>query len=162
MKVWIARILVFAVFAVNMYCIICFIFLPGNYLNAYELIGVPGKAALQGIGVAFLMWNTTYPLVIVRPDKHRVLFLVVLAQQIVGLLGETFILLTLPGGHDVLASNITRFIIFDAAGLVLLTAAFFLSRKSAKERLKDKGADQNSPGTHGTHGDGTHGDGCVP
>jgi len=129
MKVWITRLLIFAVFAVNMYCIVMFIAFPENYLKAYELTGVPGRAALQGIGVAFLMWNVTYPLVIVRPDKFRVLYLVVIAQQIVGLLGETYILLTLPQGYDILTGNILRFIIFDAAGLVLLTLGFFLSRK---------------------------------
>ena len=121
--------MVLAVFAVNMYCIIHFIFLPENFIGAYELSGVPGIAALQGIGVAFLMWNVTYPPVIWRPDKHRVLFAVVIAQQIVGLVGESFILLSLPGGYDLLSFNIMRFIIFDAAGLVLLTIGFLLSRR---------------------------------
>jgi len=137
MKVWIARLLVLAVFAVNMYCIIHFIFFPDNFLSAYELSGVPGRAALQGIGVAFLMWNATYPLVIIRPDKHRVLYIVVIAQQIIGLAGETFILLTLPGVHDVLASNILRFIAYDAGGLVLLVIGFFLSRKTAELKKED-------------------------
>ena len=127
-KVWISRLCVSAVFAVNMYCIVHFIFWPERFISAYELTGVPGVAALQGIGVAFLMWNVTYPLVIVRPDKHRALFAVVLAQQLVGLIGETYILLTLPESHAVLASNLIRFIVFDAAGLVLLTTGFFLSR----------------------------------
>jgi len=133
-KVWITRLLVFAVFAVNMYCIISFIFFPENFVSAYELSGVPGIAALQGIGVAFLMWNVTYPLVIIRPDKYRALFIVVLAQQIVGLVGESFILLTLPGGYDILATNIMRFIVFDAGGLVLLALGFFLSRLKPPHR----------------------------
>jgi len=133
MRVWIARLSVFAVFAVNMYCIICFIFFPDNFIKAYELSGEAGRVAIQGIGVAFLMWNVTYPLVIIRPDTYRVLFLIVLIQQVVGLIGEIFILLSLPAGHDVLTINLMRFIIFDAGGLVLLALGFFISRPP-KER----------------------------
>ena len=129
--------MVFTVFAINIRCVIAFIFFAENYIRAYELTGVPGMVAIQGIGVAFLMWNTTYPLVIVRPDKFRILFIVVIAQQIVGLLGETFILLTMPGGYDILAGNILRFIIFDAAGLVLLVTGFFLSKGAGKVVQRD-------------------------
>ena len=127
-RIWISRVLVLAVFAVNLYCAFVFIFLPANYLHAYELSGASGMAAIQGIGVAFLMWNVTYPFVIARPNRFRVVFIVVLIQQIVGLMGETFILLTLPAGYEVLAGNITRFILFDTAGFVFLLVAFFLSR----------------------------------
>ena len=135
-KVWITRLLVLAVFAVNVYCALAFIIFPEKYLFAYELTGTAGAAAIQGIGVAFLMWNVTYPPVIVHPDRFRMLFIIVLVQQIVGLVGEVFILLTLPEGHGVLAGNIMRFIAFDAGGLVLLFAGFFLSRKSRRPRSK--------------------------
>ena len=140
--------MVFTVFAINIRCIIAFIFFAENYIRAYELTGVPGMVAIQGIGVAFLMWNTTYPLVIVRPDKFRILFIVVIAQQIVGLLGETFILLTMPSGYDILAGNILRFIIFDAAGLVLLVTGFFLSRNADKSRQISKMSSNLSEKSH--------------
>lgn len=133
MKIWISRLLVSAVFAVNLYCIIVFICYPQDFIRAYELSGVPGIAALQGLGVAFLMWNVTYPLVIVQPQKQRVVFAIVLVQQTVGLIGETVILLNLADGYRLLASNILRFIVFDAAGLVLLAVAFLLSRKTAQK-----------------------------
>ena len=129
MKVWIARALVLIVFGVNLYCIVSFIFTPERFIHTYELSGVPGTVAIQGIGIAFLMWNVTYPLVIVRPDKYRVLYVLVMIQQVVGLMGETFILLTLPAGHDILWSNLLRFILFDAFGLLLLLIGFFLARK---------------------------------
>ena len=38
----------------------------------------------SGRGVAFLMWNCTYPLVIWKPQRHTTLAGVVLAQQVVG------------------------------------------------------------------------------
>jgi len=136
--VWLARLLVFAVFFVNVSCAFSFIFFPEYYIGSYELTGAPGLAALQGIGVTFLMWNVTYPLVIVRPDRYRVLFVVVLAQQLVGLIGESFILLTLPEGHAMLASGISRFIVFDAAGLVLMLIGFFLSRNPEERVTQDR------------------------
>jgi hypothetical protein len=74
------------------------------------------------------MWNATYPPVIVRPDRYRVLFGVVLVQQAIGLVGESLLLAGLQPGLEVLASSIARFVAFDAAGLVLLAIAFLLSR----------------------------------
>ncbi|MFR7404629.1 MAG: hypothetical protein ACLUW6_08530 [Coriobacteriaceae bacterium] len=106
------------------------------YMGAYELGGVPGRVATQGIGIAFLMWNCTYPLVIWRPERHRAS--VVLAQQVVGLVGESLIRATLPAGRDLLASSIDLFIAFDAIGLVLMAASwgiFFLLEKRTCARI---------------------------
>ena len=94
-----------------------------RFAGGFELAGVPGAAAVRGLGVAFLMWNATYPPVIANPRRFRALFAVVLVQQAVGLAGESWILLSLPVGHAALAASIIRFIAFDAAGLVLMAAA---------------------------------------
>ena len=61
--------------------------------------------------------------------ENGALYVVVLVQQAIGLVGETAILLGLPGGHKMLAASILRFIAFDAAGLVLMAAAFAWLRK---------------------------------
>ena len=143
-RVWLARALVFIVFAINLYCIFVFIVFPENHIRAYELTGVAGIAAIQGIGVAFLMWNVTYPLVIVSPGKFRILFLIVIIQQIVGLLGESYILFSLPEGYPVLHGNILRFIAFDAGGLVLLVTGFFLSRTGRGKRKAQNSQDQQT------------------
>lgn len=121
---WAARVAVALVFVLNVQCAVQFIVWPGAFAGAYELSGVAGNAAVQGLGVAFLMWNATYPLVIANPARHRTLFAVVLAQQAIGLVGESAILTTLPAGHELLSASILRFIAFDAAGLVLMAAAF--------------------------------------
>jgi len=123
---WIARIAVGVVLIVNVQCALGFVVDPGAYAAAYERAGVPGEVAVRGLGVAFLMWNVTYPLVIWRPQAHRTLFGVVLVQQLVGLVGESAIALMLPAGHAVLADGIGRFIAFDAFGLVLMGIAFAL------------------------------------
>ncbi|WP_302963988.1 hypothetical protein [uncultured Adlercreutzia sp.] len=134
---WIVRICFAFVFVVNVQCALGFVFTSEAYMGAYELAGVPGRVGVQGIGVAFLMWNCTYPLVIWQPRRHKTLAGVVLAQQIVGLVGESLIRVTLPAGHDLLASSIDLFITFDAVGLVLMGASFaalLLTSKCARKR----------------------------
>lgn len=138
---WVARIAVAAVFAINVQCALAFVLAPERYAAGFELGGVPGIAAVRGLGIAFVMWNATYPLVIWRPRRHLVLFAVVLAQQTIGLAGEAWLLVTLPAGHETLASSVTRFVAFDGAGLVLMAAAFLallLTACSRKEALHDR------------------------
>jgi len=136
--IWVVRLCFAFVFVVNVQCALGFALAPEAYMGAYELGGVPGRVATQGIGIAFLMWNCTYPLVIWRPERHRALASVVLAQQVVGLVGESLIRATLPAGHDLLASSIDLFITFDAIGLVLMVASwgiFFLLEKRTCARI---------------------------
>lgn len=118
------RVAFAAVFAMNVQCAVQFALWPADFCAAYELSGVAGEAAVRGIGIAFLMWNVTYPAVIVDPERFRALGWVVLVQQLVGLVGESLLLLTLPAGHDVLAASVLRFVVFDGAGLVLMAAAW--------------------------------------
>ena len=87
-------------------------------------INVPGAAAVQGLGIAFLMWNATYPAVIASPLRFRAVAVIVLVQQAIGLAGESWLRFGLPAGHAALSASIERFILFDAAGLVLMAAAF--------------------------------------
>lgn len=136
-----ARIVVAAVFLINVQCALSFVLQPASFAGAYELSGVSGNVAVQGIGVAFLMWNATYPAVIANPRRYRAVFLIVLAQQAIGLVGETAILLGLPAGHEVLAASILRFIAFDAAGLIAMLAAF-AALQLRPPRTKDEAADQ--------------------
>lgn len=122
------RIAFALVFVINVQCALSFIVWPEAHLSAYELQGVSGVAAVQGIGVAFLMWNVTYPFVIINPRKYWVVAYIVLIQQVVGLIGESYILWTLPVGHEVLGASIERFIAFDAAGLALMVLAVALAK----------------------------------
>ena len=134
---WAVRICFAFVFAANVQCALGFALTPEAYMGAYELTGVAGRVAAQGIGIAFLMWNCTYPLVIWQPRRHKVLAGVVLAQQAVGLVGESCIRATLPTGHELLASSIDLFITFDALGLVLMgasLAALLVAERRAGKR----------------------------
>ncbi|MGI6216377.1 MAG: hypothetical protein ACOYIK_02075 [Coriobacteriales bacterium] len=125
-RIWFARIAVLAVFVINVQCAIAFIIWPDAYLSSYALSGETGRVVLRSIGILFLMWNATYPPVIWNPHRHMLLFGIVLVQQLIGLVGESILLVSLHGSIAALASSLTRFIIFDGAGLVLMGIAFFL------------------------------------
>lgn len=131
---WVARVAVGAVFVLNVQCALQFILWPERYSGGFELSGVPGATAIRGLGIAFLMWNATYPLVMWDPHTHRALFAVVLVQQLIGLVGETWLLLTLPAGHDALAASIARFAAYDGAGLLVMAAAFAALGRRATTR----------------------------
>ena len=127
-RIWVARVLVALVFVINVQCALQFILWPGAYTGAYQVEGASAEVMVRTVGICFLMWNATYPPAIARPDRYRVLFGVVIAQQTIGLIGESLLLASLQPGLEVLAGSIMRFVAFDAAGLVLLVAAFFLTR----------------------------------
>lgn len=128
--VW-ARIALGLVLAANLSAAIPYVLDPAAYAGAFELSGAPGAAMVRGLGILFLMWNVTYLPVIVDPLRERTVFGIVLAQQVIGLAGESWILASLPPGHAVLAASGLRFIVFDSAGLVLLLAAFLGTRQTA-------------------------------
>ena len=121
--VWFARIAFAAVFVINVQCALQYVIWPQLYTSGFGLAGIPGNVAVRGLGVAFLMWNATYPAVIWNPLRFKALSNVVIAQQIIGLAGELAILLSLPAGFGAISASITRFVWFDAAGLVLMAIA---------------------------------------
>ena len=125
----VTRLLVLLVFISNMYCAVMFFFNPGDYTAAFQISGEGAQTAIAGVGVAFAMWNVTYLPIIVFPYKFTMLFGVVVAQQIIGLAGETYLYLGLGPAQAIVASSIMRFIIFDTIGLVLLIIALTLSMR---------------------------------
>jgi hypothetical protein len=129
---WLARLVVGTVFFFNVTCALAFVTQPDRYAPGFEVSGVPGRTLVRGIGILFLMWNATYPPVLFRPAQHRTLFAVVLIQQAIGLAGETWMWATLPAGHPALAATGLRFMAFDGAGLVGMTAVFWLLRRQRK------------------------------
>ena len=123
---WFARIAVGLVFALNISCAVSFILHPAGYAWGFEVSGVPGKAVVEGFGILFLMWNVPYPPVLINPRAQKTLFAVILVQQFIGVVGETWMALPLPAGHAAMLQTGERFILFDAGGLVLMGIAFLL------------------------------------
>ena len=133
---WAARVGFGLVFLINVQCAASFIADPGSYLGAYELSGVAGEAAIRGLGIAFLMWNATYPVFIIWPEKHQTLGWIIVAQQIVGLIGESILAAQLPAGHELLLGSISRFIIFDGVGLLILAGCMVALSVNLKRRRR--------------------------
>ena len=127
-RLWLARLLIAAVIAWNLQAAFSFLMDPDAYAPAFELGGAAGAAALRGMAVLFVMWNVPYLVACFQPRRRRLSLWEALVMQIVGVLGETFILFGLPAGHILLAGSLIRFIAFDAAGLPALGAALFLTR----------------------------------
>lgn len=125
LSTWVVRLVFAAVFAINVYCAIQFIIEPQTYIAAYQLEGAGGEAAIRGYGITFLMWNATYPLFIIMPKKQKVLGGIIIAQQLIGCLGEIYILGGVPTiGYETLISATIRFIAFDAVGLIFMVISY--------------------------------------
>jgi len=129
LRLWAARLLIAIVVAWNLECALTFLAAPGLYAPGFELAGIPGEAAVRGMAVLFVMWNVPYLVALWQPRRHRLSLWEALAMQVIGLIGESLILWSIPAGHPVLQSSLVRFISFDAAGVVLLLGAVLLARK---------------------------------
>lgn len=124
---WAARAAVGAVLLSNLSAAVPYVLRPERYTSSFELGGVAGSAMVRGIGLLFLMWCVAYVPVIAKPDRHPALFGVILAQQVVALVGESWLVASLLDGHTALTATGLRFIVFDGAGLALLVVGFALA-----------------------------------
>ncbi len=131
---WVTRAAVGAVFLMNIWCAATFLGRPEDFTGSFEVGGAPGRAIVQAFGILFLMWNATYPAVIWRPRNHHALFAVIVAQQVIGLAGETWLALSMPLGHPALWATGVRFILFDGAGLALMLLAYLVLLRSNASR----------------------------
>jgi hypothetical protein len=128
LRLWTARILIGLVIAWNLQAALIFLISPQGIAPGFELDGIPGTVAVRGVGILFVMWNIPYLVACWHPRRKRISLWEALAMQLVGVLGESAILLTLPAGHATLHGTLLRFIVFDVSGLAALVAAFVLTR----------------------------------
>jgi hypothetical protein len=126
MRIWIARLFIGIVTVWNLQAAFMFVFSPGRFAPSYELSGTAGEAAVRGIGVLFLMWNVPYLFALQNPIRYQLALYLALLMQFTGLIGESYIFSTLSTEHIILRNSISRFIIFDGTGLLLLVFAYLL------------------------------------
>ena len=122
-RLFLSRLLIFLVLAMNLQCALVYIFDPLPYVAPFELSGEPGRAALVGIGILFVMWQVPYVFALVHPLRNRRSLLEAVIMQAIGLLGESLLLRSIPLEHTALRASVLRFITFDTGGLLLLLAA---------------------------------------
>jgi len=123
---WIARFLIALVFFFNVQCAVLFLADPRVYAPGFELGGTAGSAAIQGIGLLFLMWNIPYAVALWHPYRHFISLVEASLMQATGFLGETLLLFSLTADHAAIRASVTRFIAFDGSGLLLLLIALGL------------------------------------
>jgi hypothetical protein len=134
LRLWLARLLIAVVVAWNLQCALVFLLNPGAFAPGFELIGIPGEAAVRGFAVLFVMWNVPYLVALWNPLRHRLSLWEALAMQTIGVVGESLILASIPVEHSILRGSLLRFIIFDAAGIVCLMGAVIISKIKLKAK----------------------------
>ena len=122
------RLLIGLVTVWNLQAAFAFIFFPGKFVHAYELSGVPGETAIRGFGILFLMWTVPYLFAVKDPIRYKLALTIALLMQCIGIIGESYILKSLTMDHVLLRDSIWRFILFDAASMVLLACTWLLLR----------------------------------
>lgn len=139
-KVWIARFLIVIVIFLNLQAAIQYLLNPNIYSGSFELQGVPGMAAVRGVGILYMMWQVPYIVAAINPVAHRLSSWEAVSMQAIGLVGETWLRSRIPIEHTVLRSSLMRYILFDAGGLVLLLIALILVNTDIQTQKKGKEA----------------------
>lgn len=140
-RIWIARGLIAVVTLMNLQAALQFMLRPQMYAPGFEMTGIAGEAMIQGLGLLFLMWNIPYIFAVVQPLRNFVSLIEAVIMQFIGVVGETLLLIGLPGEHPILEASVKRFILFDGSGLVFLLAAFgmvLVIRKNGAQRSTEK------------------------
>ena len=119
-----ARILIGLVFLSNIQCAGAFLIHPVAYMRGFGLDGIVGEQMVCALGLLFVMWNVPYAFALAHPLKYRVSLIEAVVMQTIGLVGEAGILILGGPYPPPIGDTITRFILFDGIGLVLLILAF--------------------------------------
>jgi hypothetical protein len=124
-NIWLIRLLILVVLASNIYCAIQFLVNPSGYIQQFDLTGEAGTIVIRSLGILFIMWNVPYAIAIYQPYRYSVDLISALLMQLIGFIGETLIYFSIQTLVNT-KSSIMRFMIFDFAGLLLLTVAYIL------------------------------------
>lgn len=127
-QVWAARLLIAIGLLWNLQAAVQFMLKPAAFAPEFQLEGVPGRAAVVGYGILFLMWQVPYGFALLHPVRFKVSLWSAFIMQTIGVIGESLLLSTIPGEYLLLRGSIVRFIIFDGAGVLILVVALILTR----------------------------------
>jgi hypothetical protein len=136
-QVWVARMLIAVPLFWNLQAALLFMLHPQVYVPAFQLEGVPGRAAIVGYGILFLMWQVPYIFALLHPVRFKISLWQALIMQTIGVVAESILLSTIPLEYALLRGSILRFIIFDGAGVLLLIIAILLVRLQIFAETRD-------------------------
>ncbi len=123
--IWIIRFLIALVFTSNILCAIQFVVNPSGYIQQFDLVGEAGTVVIRSLGILFIMWNVPYAIAVYHPYRYPIALTSAILMQLIGFIGETWIYFSIQNLVNT-RSSILRFMIFDFAGLLLLSVAFAL------------------------------------
>ena len=130
-QVWTARGLIAVVLFWNLQAAVHFMANPAAFAPSFQLEGVPGRTAVAGYGILFLMWQVPYAFASIHPVRFKTSLWSAVIMQTIGAVAESRLLTTIPGEYGLLRGSIIRFIIFDGAGVFILLGALVLVRHQA-------------------------------
>ena len=136
-QVWVARLLIAVPLFWNLQAALQFMLRPQVFVPAFQLEGVPGRAAIAGYGILFLMWQVPYIFALLHPVRFKISLWQALIMQTIGVIGESILLSTIPLEYMLLRGSILRFIIFDAAGVLILIGALVLIISQTFDQLNE-------------------------
>lgn len=125
-RIQLSRAAIGIVLFLNLQCAILFLVSPSDYTAGFELTGLPGEVFLRGMAILFLMWNVPYIFALIQPQKFRASYIQAILMQSIGLVGEILLRNSIPVEHSAIDASLSRFLLFDGAGLVLLLIGFLL------------------------------------
>jgi hypothetical protein len=134
-QVWAARLLIAIPLIWNLQAAFQFMLKPQLFVFSFQLEGAPGRAAIAGYGILFLMWQVPYLFALLHPVRFKISLWQALIMQTIGVVAESILLSTIPLGYALLRASIVRFIIFDAAGVVILIGALVLIKSQPYDQL---------------------------
>jgi hypothetical protein len=128
-KAWLIRALIAPVVFFNLQCSFEFLVHAQRYAPSFDLNEQTGAYMIQGFGLLFLMWNIPYLTALADPIRHATSLTEAVVMQAIGAVGEALLLLNVPAEYQNLHASVSRFIYFDAGGLLFLLAAWLFRRR---------------------------------
>ena len=129
MRLNLSRLLIGLVLLINLQSAFTYLLWPERYAPGFEMTGDIGGAMVRALGVLFVMWSVPYAVALWNPIRYRIALYMAIVMQTIGLVGETWIYLSLPPVHAAARASIMRFIGFDGLGLLFLIIAAWIIRK---------------------------------
>ncbi len=132
---FIIRTLIGLVLFFNLTCAIQFLLFPLTYLGSFGILEENGTAVIRGYGILFIMWNVPYLFAFINPIRFIISLYEAIIMQSIGILGEGWIMNSLPQHVEQTKNMVCRFLYFDIFGLMALFSALIIIKNFKQTQL---------------------------